>query len=59
MMTSSRAGSMSIADSAAFSRETWPWWSAPQMLITRSKSRTQELVVVVGDVGGEVGRVAG
>ena len=32
------------ASRAPFSRATWPWWSAPQMLITLSKPRTANLL---------------
>ena len=31
------------ASRAPFSRATWPWWSAPQMLMTLSKPRTANL----------------
>ena len=42
----------------AFIDGTWPWWSAPQTSITRSKLRIEELVIMIGDVGGGVGRPA-
>ena len=40
---SSLSPSRPMASRAPFSRATWPWWSAPQMLMTRSKPRTANL----------------
>ena len=41
-----------------FMRDTCPWWSAPQISMTLSNLRVNELVVVIGDIRGKIGRRA-
>ena len=42
-LTSSRLGSTPSASTPANRLATWPWWSAPNTSITRSKPRTRNL----------------
>ena len=58
MMIVRMSGSTPSESTTAFILAICPWWSAPQTLITRSKPRFHELVVVVRDIRPEIRRTA-